>query len=308
MRKKSPQFDHVVRAWQRYSKDDGGQLAAAVTYFGFLSFFPLLALAFSVLGYIVVADPSLKSSVENALQQALPGIIGHGSGQVDVNKIAAAKAGAGIIGLLGLLYAGLGWVDSMRQALRHMWHQDADESNVVVKKLWDVVILIGLGVAMLASVLISSGATTATNSVLGWVGLDGSLTANVVLKILAPVMAIAADVAIFGWLYTRLAKSSEPTARVLRGALLMAVVFEILKLVGAFYLRGTTSNALYGTFAAVVGLLVWINLVSRLLLICAAWIVTAPYSDDRKPSGTAGYPRRRAGTSKGKSSLAAANR
>jgi membrane protein len=130
----------------------------------------------------------------------------------------------------------------------------------------------------------------------------------VFLIVLAPILAIAADVAIFGWLYTRLAKSSEPMARVLRGALLMAVLFEVLKLVGAFYLKGTTSNALYGTFAAVVGLLVWMNLVSRLLLICAAWIVTAPYNDDRKPSGTASYPRRRAGTSKGESSIAAANR
>ena len=85
----------------------------------------------------------------------------------------------------------------------------------------------------------------------------------------------------------RLADSSEPTRRVLRGALLMAVLFEALKQVGAFYLQGTTSNALYGTFAAVVGLLVWINVVSRLLLYCAAWIDTAPNNNDRKPSGTA---------------------
>ena len=110
LRRRSPQLDHVAQAWQRYSKDEGGQLAASVTYFGFLSFFPLLALAFSVLGYVVAYDPSLRASVEQSLQQALPGLIGDGSGQIDVDRIAAAKAGAGIIGLLGLLYAGLGWV------------------------------------------------------------------------------------------------------------------------------------------------------------------------------------------------------
>jgi membrane protein len=290
LREKSPPTDHVVRAWQRYSKDNGGQLAAAVTYFGFLSFFPLLALAFSVLGFAVAHDPSIRHSVENSLQQALPGIIGPGPNQIDVNEIAAAKAGAGIFGLLGLLYAGLGWIDAMRQALRQMWHQDTDAGNVVVKKLWDVVILVGLGVAMLASVLLSSGATTATNTVLDWLGMGGSSAAKIVLKVVVPILAIGADVAIFGWLYTRLAKSSEPTRRVLQGALLMSVLFEALKQVGAFYLHGTTSNALYGTFAAVVGLLIWINLVSRLLMFCAAWIVTAPYDSDRRPSGTASRP------------------
>jgi membrane protein len=294
LRRRSPQFDHMVRAYQRYTRDDGGQLAAAVTYFGFLSFFPLLALAFSVLGFVVTNDPSIRTSVEHSLQEALPGIIGNRSGQIDVDKIAAAKAGAGVLGLVGLLYAGLGWVDALRQALRRLWRQDDNGANVVVKKLWDIVILVVLGMALLASVLLSSGATTATNDVIGWVGLSGSLTAKIVVKVVVPLLAIAADVAVFGWLYTRLAKSGEPTGRVLRGALLMAVLFEVLKQVGAFYLHGTTSNTLYGTFAAVVGLLIWINVVSRLLLLCAAWIVTEPYSDDREPSGTAGRSRRHA--------------
>jgi membrane protein len=308
LRRRSPQLDHVVQAWQRYSEDNGGQLAAAVTYFGFLSFFPLMALGFSILGFVVAHDPSIRDSVETSLQQALPGIVGHGSGQIDVDKIAAAKAGAGVLGLLGLMYAGLGWVDSMRQALRQMWHQDPSAGNVVVRKLWDVGILAGLGIALLASVVLSSAATTATNHVLDWVGLGGSLSAKVLLKVLVPILAIGADVAVFGWLYTRLAKSSEPTGRVLRGALLMAVLFEVLKQVGAFYLHGTTSNALYGTFAAVVGLLIWINLVSRLLLLVAAWIVTAPYNKDRKPSGTAGYASRRAASSKDQTALAAASK
>lgn len=308
LRNRSPQLDHVVRAWQRYAADDGGQLAAAVTYFGFLSFFPLMALGFSVLGFVVAQDPGIRDSVESSLRQALPGIVGTGSGQIDVEKIAAAKAGAGILGLLGLLYAGLGWVDSLRQALRAMWHQDTNAGNVVVRKLSDVVVLVGLGAAILVSVLLSTGATTATNTVLGWLGLDGSTTAKLLLRVLVPIVAVVADVAIFGWLFTRLAKSSEPAARVLRGALLMAVLFELLKLVGAFYLRTTTSNALYGTFAAVVGLLIWINLVSRLLLLCAAWIVTAPYADDRKPSGTAGHAQRRAETGESKTSLASTGR
>ena len=39
-----PGLDHLVRAYQRYSAAAGDRQAAAVTFFGFLSFFPLLAL------------------------------------------------------------------------------------------------------------------------------------------------------------------------------------------------------------------------------------------------------------------------
>jgi membrane protein len=285
-RHRFPGFDHAIRAYQRYKGEDGDALAASVTYFGFLSFFPLVALGFSVLGFVVANDASLRNSVEDALSQALPGIIGTGSNQINVDQIADAKAGAGIIGILGLLYAGLGWVDALRQVLRKLWHQHASDGNIIVKKLKDVVILVGLGLALLASVVVSSGATTATNSVLDWLGLSGSLAAKAVLKALGPLLGIAADIVVFGWLYTRLANSGRGREAVLRGTLLMALLFEVLKQIGAFYLQATTSNPLYGTFAALIGLLIWINVVSRLFLICGAWIVTEPAGDTGFGAGT----------------------
>jgi hypothetical protein len=84
-----------------------------------------------------------------------------------------------------------------------------------------------------------------------------------------------------------LPKVQSPFRRVLKGALLAGVLFEVLKRVGALYIERTTENPIYGAFAVIVGLLVWINIVSRMLLICAAWTVTAPYDSDVEPSGTA---------------------
>src|SRR5436190_18164730 len=114
VRRRRPAIDHVVRAWSRYSTDGGSRLAAAVTYFGFLSFFPLIALAFSVLGFVLANDPGLQQDITKQLNESLPGLVGTGPGQINVDDIAAAKAGAGVIGILGLLYAGLGWVDALR--------------------------------------------------------------------------------------------------------------------------------------------------------------------------------------------------
>src|SRR4051812_328324 len=113
-----PILGHVLRMNKHYGKVRGASLAGAVTYFGFLSFFPLIALAFSVVGFIADAGgPAAQAKIEDALHEAFPSLIGSGPGQINVDTIANAKAGAGIIGILGLLYAGLGWLDALREAL-----------------------------------------------------------------------------------------------------------------------------------------------------------------------------------------------
>jgi membrane protein len=55
-REKRPALDHLIRAFGRYQADAGDRQAAAVTFFGFLSFFPILALATSILSYALGDD------------------------------------------------------------------------------------------------------------------------------------------------------------------------------------------------------------------------------------------------------------
>ena len=58
------------------------------------------------------------------------------------------------------------------------------------------------------------------------------------------------------------------------GALIGAVGFELLKSAATLLLAGTLTNPVYASFAVLVGLLVWINLVMRLVLFSAAWTAT----------------------------------
>jgi membrane protein len=75
--------------------------------------------------------------------------------------------------------------------------------------------------------------------------------------------------------------------RVLKGALSGAIGFEILTTAGSGLLvKSATHNPVYGVFAVVVGLLIWINYLSRFTLYVAAWTVTAPFDADVRPSGT----------------------
>lgn len=283
-REKRPALDHLIRAFGRYQADAGDRQAAAVTFFGFLSFFPILALATSVLSY-ALGDEAVGTVVREVNNYA-PGL----ADQLGLEDILTdnRKAGAaGLIGLLGLLYSGLGWVDALREAIRAIWHHNVKEGNFLVKKAKDVVVLLGLGVTVVLSIAISAVTGAFSGYALELVGLEGQPVATAVTWVVGVLLGLGTSTALFLFLFWRLPKVQSPFRRVIKGALLAAVLFEVLKRVGALYIERTTENPLYGSFAVIVGLLVWINIVSRMLLICAAWTVTAPYDSDIEPSGTA---------------------
>ena len=279
-----PALDHLIRAFGRYTADAGDRQAASVTFFGFLSFFPILALATSVLSY-ALGDEAVDTVVEQVNAYA-PGL----AEQLGLREILgdnAAAGATGLVGLAGLLYSGLGWVDALREAIRAIWHHNVKEGNFLVKKAKDVVILVGLGGTLLLSIAITSLTGAFSGFALELVDLDESPVATVVTWLLGLALGLLSSTAIFLFLFWRLPKVQSPFRRVLRGAVLAAVLFEVLKRIGALYIERTTENPLYGSFAVIVGLLVWINIVSRMLLVVAAWTVTAPYDSDVEPSGTA---------------------
>src|SRR5690606_18230989 len=148
---------------------------------------------------------------------------------------------------LGLVYSGTGWVDALRDALRAMWLQPPHKApNIVVKKGWDLVVLVIFGVALVASVSFSSLATSATRLVLGLVGLDEVPGMGTVLRILAVVVAIVFDAAVFAVLFGVLPGVRTPLPVLVRGSLIGAAGFELLKLLGTGLIGRTTSNPVYG--------------------------------------------------------------
>ncbi|KOX20814.1 YhjD/YihY/BrkB family envelope integrity protein [Nocardiopsis sp. NRRL B-16309] len=280
LRRRHPAVDHAVRAYERYADRNGNQLAGAVTYFAFLSFFPLLALAFAVVGYLASMQVELTATLEEGIDGVLPGL----SEQLPMDDIAQARVGAGVIGLLGLLYAGLNSVSALRQALHSIWLKSVKEGpNVLLRKAGDLFVMAGLGLALLLTVSFTSVGQAATTWLLALVGLDGSVWANLLLRLLALAIAISMNMVLFVLVFTLLSGSGRPMRMMWRGALLGAVGFEVLKATAAVLLAGTLSNPVYASFAVLVGLLVWINLVMRLVMFSAAWTATwlpmpAPYT------------------------------
>jgi membrane protein len=182
-------------------------------------------------------------------------------------------------------YAGLGWVGNLRTGVQMVWAGEVTKENFVKAKLEDLVVLVGLGIGIVLSLALTSGVTSAIHAVLTGLHLDGIPGMGTLVGGLAILLALAADTLLFMWLFTRLPRRPVRYRTVLRGAIFAAVGYEALKIVGTTYIAAVTANPTYGVFASAVGLLIWINLVSRYLLISAAWTATG-----RQPRGAPDVP------------------
>jgi membrane protein len=115
-RERSPLLDHVVRMVEHYGDVNGSALAAAVTYFAFLSFFPILALAFAVVGFVSRAYPNADDDLITAINDVLPNLVG-GQDGLQLSTFQDNAPGILSVGLVLALYSGLGWLSGMRTAL-----------------------------------------------------------------------------------------------------------------------------------------------------------------------------------------------
>ncbi|MEV8633315.1 YihY/virulence factor BrkB family protein [Streptosporangium sp. NPDC051023] len=279
-----PWLDHLIRTVQRYQLQAGDRLAGAVTYFAFLSFFPIIALAFAVFGYFLSVRPDAVKTLQRAIDQYLPGL----AAQLPIQQIADSRASVGIIGLLGLLYAGLGAIDALRGALREMSMTTEPPLNFFLAKLRDLTAFALVGITMIASVLVGGFATQAGGVVAEKLGLSSSAAESWSLRLLGLAVSLLADTVVFVIILHWMGRSRQPIRVVLRGALLGAVGFGLLKQLAALILSRTLNNPIYGVFAVMVGLLIWINLSSRVILYAAAWTETATLGPPPEPTPVPG--------------------
>jgi len=281
-RRRSRFVDHVFNTLQHYGNVQGNVLAGAVTYFGFLSFFPILALAFAVVGYLSHAYPDARDSLVTAIQQVFPGIVtADGSGNtISLNQIRDAADIAGIVGFVGVLYSGLGWVSGLRQALQSAFQVPPSRKySFLVGKGVDLVVLGLLGLVLVLSVGISGVVKGLADKVISWVGLSGSFVGTPLVWTLGIALGLAASTLLYFVMYRVLGDPGIDARSLWQGALLGALGFEVLKILVVNVL-GAVGGSAFAPLAIAVTLVVWINYFSRLVMYGASWAMTSELSAD----------------------------
>jgi membrane protein len=264
-----------VRVFQHYNQQGGPLLAAGMSYNAVFATFAALWVTFSVAGFIISGNPVLRDGLVSGINSTVPGLIGK-NGVIDEDDLlsAGALSWTGAIALVGLLLTALGFLASMRDAIRRIFDLPSDTTFFLLQKLRDLGLAIGFGIL----ILVSAGLTFLTNGILqtvfNFLGIDtDSLFATVVGTILGNLLVLLVDFVTVAAAFRILSAVPIPLRRLAAGALIGAIGIDILK--GAFTLGligGVGNNPLLAGFAVIIGLLIFYNFFCQVLLLAASWI------------------------------------
>lgn len=284
VREKAPLIDHIIRMLKHYGNVNGNRQAGAVTYFAFLSFFPVLALAFFVVGIVARVYSGAEGDLLTAIDSVIPGLVGVEEGQISLEQIQTFSGVAAVVGLAGVLFAGLNWLSALRDALEGMFElPEFVQPGFVTGKLRDLVALAAIGFVLLLSVSLTGILTGFTEEVLAVFGLGDELSPLV--NALSRVVGVLANAVLFFSLFRLLANPPIPKPALRRGALLGAILFEVLKGLAFLLLDATKGKPAFQAFGIALVLLVWIYYFSRIVLYAAAFAHTAPESRALRTDG-----------------------
>ncbi|MGO1050863.1 inner membrane protein YhjD [Crossiella sp. CA198] len=274
-RERFPWLDHLVRAGGRYQERYGDHYAAAITYFSVLSLVPVLMVAFAAAGLVLSGNTELLDQAKAELAAAVPDKALSDTLTKAVQQAIDQRYAVGIIGLAVALYSGIGWMTNLRDAITAQWGQAREELPLLRTYLVDFLSLIGLGLALVVSFGLTTLAQGFAEDLLDLVGLHNQGLPRVLFIGLAVLLSVAANFGVFLWVLAWLPRKRVSARSALKGALAAAIGFELLKQVGGIYLRSISASPAGAAFGSLLGLLVFIYLVSRFLLFVTAWTATA---------------------------------
>ncbi|HOK54821.1 MAG TPA: YihY/virulence factor BrkB family protein, partial [Armatimonadota bacterium] len=156
-----PAADFTKQLSNEFSTDNSSLVAAAISYYVFLSMIPILLLAIAVFGFVLGSEQAAIDRLIRYLSQNMPVLADGGAGSVEplVRDIVEGSSAAAGFGIIALLWAGSQAFVNLEKAVNIAW--DSQPRGFFKQRLIAIGLLIAVGLLL----LISFGITTAANAI-----------------------------------------------------------------------------------------------------------------------------------------------
>lgn len=241
----------------KFIDDQGNYLAAVVTYYAFVSIFPLLLIASSVLGFLLQGNAALKDEVLTGALSQFP-IVGTELGKP---KGLQGSTSAVVFGTITALYGVLGLGQAAQNAVNVVWAVPRNSRfNPVLSRASSLALLVLAGLTVLAVTVLTSIVShvdvfgSNVNRGLGWLLTLSSIVLNAL--VLAAMMRLA----------TTARQSFRST---LPGAIAVALMWQLLQKLGGTYVSRVIARVsdVNAVFAIVLGLLALLYIASVIAVV-----------------------------------------
>ena len=246
-------LDTVLSVHERVGAVGGGAFSSALALAALLSLFPLVLVLIAIMGFLSVNNVNLAQETVDRL-----GLTGDAADTMlrAFRTAEDTRRTATVIGVLGLLWAGLAVVDAASAMVNTVWQVTG---RGIVGKLHQLAWLAGAGTLFLASIASSS------------------LTQVVPGPAVVPttVLSLVLDTLLCLWTFRALTNVPVSWQTHVPGAIVAGVGLTLLKLIGGFYVPRivAASSALYGSIGVVFAMLAWFVLGAKVLMYATAYNV-----------------------------------
>jgi membrane protein len=250
---RSPRLAFIAGVVKKFQEDQAGQLAALISYYAFVSLFPLLLVFVTILGFILQGNPGERQKILDGALGRIP-LIGD---QLKLHSL----SGSGValaIGIIASLLAGMGITNATQNALNRIW-------NVPFKRRPDFLRARLRSLGMLAIL----GTLTIVSTIAG--GFVGSSSHPALTVVSGIVVAFTFNLALFMIAFKLLTAANIAWRDLLPGVIVASVFWQLLQHLGGYYIEHVLKRTqpLYGVFAVVLGLLAWLYLGAQLTIFSA---------------------------------------
>jgi membrane protein len=252
------------RVLARGSAIDAGTQAAALTYQALLSVIPLVILAGAVIGFVFAGDPARADELTEDVASAIPGleeVVGR-----SIDALVDARVSAGLIALAALVWTASSLAGRSAHVIERAF--ELPDRSWVRKRLTSLLEIVVVGSITLGALTLTSFAARV-----------GGIAATAVGLLMDVVAALL--------VYVVFTPHGGPGWRAhLPGAAVLGLAFTVLTIAGEWYVRLIVgrATAVYGTVAAIIGLL------AILSIACQAFVYGALLSAVLADRGSDGPP------------------
>jgi membrane protein len=245
--------------------------ASGLAFSLFICIIPLILILFAILG-AVLERPSIVEEISTFIERAIP--YPDAAEMVEdlvlsrVDEFTTYKSVAGLVGIVGLLFAASGLFSSMRTILNKVFHTGEEES-VLIGKLRDLGLILLVVVYFLLSIAVLP-VWEVINEIPSRVGVGSISEFGFLADSLQGMISFVLIFLSFLIVYFLVPYQRPPKKVVFLSALIAAVLWELAKQLFGFYIMNfATLKRIYGAYALMLIVAFWIYYTSVVFILAA---------------------------------------
>ena len=264
------------------------RLGAALAYYSIFSVGPLVLIAVAVAGLLFGQDAA-RGEVSAQMQ----GLLGNAGAQTVQSMLADASRPregifATLIGVGALLFAAVGVVVQLKDALNTVWGVEIKKGGAwqfIRTYLVSLAGVLSLGFLLLVSLLVSTVLAAGSKSLAPYLS-------EALLQVVSSAVSLAFITVLFAMMFKWLPDAEVAWRDVWAGAAVTALLFEIGKFLIGLYIGKQGLESTFGAAASLVVLLIWVYYSSQIVLLGAEFTraYAARHGSLRFASASTGRP------------------